>query len=324
MKTAEIRRLDSRPVPDVSGEIRGFLCVRDEAERLPYVLDYHRGLGVHRFFIIDNGSDDGSREFAMEQPDCHVLLTTGNFFRENIAPPTWENAARNVYGQGYWCLSLDADELLVYPDCETVGLERLCAYLDRSGAEILHAPMLDMYPDTPLLETTYEPGRSFLDYCAYFDGVPGTERRLDGWIPPVQLISRARRRGFWVGRHRNTLPPVDTKVPLVRWKFGTAYTFSQHYISRGVLSELQGALLHFKFLCNFYKSTTEQVAENEGFREKALDERSAYIEALDNNPSLSLMCAESVRYTNSRQLVELGLMRSSVEYERHVGCAGVS
>jgi Glycosyl transferase family 2 len=77
------QRLDTRPLPDTRGECRAFLTVRDEGVRLPYLLDYHRRLGVDRFFINDNRSTDHSREYALSQPDCHVFASDGSFREAN-------------------------------------------------------------------------------------------------------------------------------------------------------------------------------------------------------------------------------------------------
>src|SRR5688572_12712106 len=132
MAASQLRKLDENAVPDAPGEIRGFACVKNEATRLPFMLDYHREIGVDRFFIIDNGSDDGTTEFLGEQRDCHTFHCDGNFFAENVEPPRWTNALRNVFGTDHWCLSLDADEMFLYPECERVSLREFCDYLDHS------------------------------------------------------------------------------------------------------------------------------------------------------------------------------------------------
>src|ERR1051325_5690989 len=71
-RMADLIRLDCRPVPDTGRECRAFMVVRDERLRLPYALDYHRRLGTARFFIADNVSNDGTVDYLLAQPDCHV------------------------------------------------------------------------------------------------------------------------------------------------------------------------------------------------------------------------------------------------------------
>ena len=75
---------DSRDVPAASGEVRAFLVVRDEVNRLPHLLAHHRRLGITRFFVVDNGSTDGSREFAQAQPDVHLFTTTTSYQAANL------------------------------------------------------------------------------------------------------------------------------------------------------------------------------------------------------------------------------------------------
>ncbi|HLQ20323.1 MAG TPA: glycosyltransferase family 2 protein, partial [Tabrizicola sp.] len=41
-------------------DILCFVCVRNEAARLPHFLRHHRALGVRHFLIVDNASSDGS------------------------------------------------------------------------------------------------------------------------------------------------------------------------------------------------------------------------------------------------------------------------
>ena len=68
-----VERLDDHPIPNSYSEIRLFAKVRNEAERLPYFLAYYRTLGVNRFFIIDNCSNDHTVDILRENDDCHLF-----------------------------------------------------------------------------------------------------------------------------------------------------------------------------------------------------------------------------------------------------------
>ncbi len=81
--TNTLVQIDERPIAQATGGHSAFMVVRNEARRLPYCLEYHRVLGVERFFIVDNGSDDGTREFLLDQPDCHVFHAGGSFAAAN-------------------------------------------------------------------------------------------------------------------------------------------------------------------------------------------------------------------------------------------------
>ncbi len=90
-------------------------------------------------------------------PDVHLFHTEASFAASG-AGMRWTNRLLDAHGVGAWCLTIDADEVLVYPHCETAPLPVLTAYLDRCGAEAMVAPMLDLYAEAPLDEVSYMPG----------------------------------------------------------------------------------------------------------------------------------------------------------------------
>ena len=96
------------------------------------------------------------------------------------------------------------------------------------------------------------------------------------------------------------------------------YIVSMHFHSGAVLSELQGALLHFKFLASFQAVMAESLQYAQGIVEKGLGERVAYNEALIKNPDLALWNSESVKYSGTDQLVKQGWLKTSQIFESHV------
>lgn len=297
-------------------EILCFIAVRNEAILLPQLLQHYRVLGVDRFFFLDNGSNDGTREFILDQPDCHCFHTEGSHFAENIDPPRWINTLINVFGVGHWCLSIDSDEFLIFPHCERSNLRQLCNYLDTTGAEGVIGYLVDMYPDGPISDFVYEGKVPVMDAVPFFDSRPGWIRTNENWYPAEQMFGGVRERAFWHGRFTQTLPPCLSKVPIVKWRRGRQYHVAQHTISRIEFSELRVALLHFKFAGGFRQKSTSSLDENTELKEKTLEERAAYVQALHRNPKLTLRNSETARYRGeSAQLVELGWMRSSARYE---------
>ena len=140
-------KLDNRAAGDNKDEIRVILIAHNEITRLPFLLDYYRKLGVNRFFVVDDKSTDGTREYLLAQPDCHVF-DPSNTYRESQTGRHWRALLLNTYGADHWTLVLDADELLVYPHCEHVNLKQLCNYLDSVKARVFFAFMLDLYAAT--------------------------------------------------------------------------------------------------------------------------------------------------------------------------------
>jgi hypothetical protein len=317
----QLRRLDDKPISTASGQISCFVGARNEFTRLPYFLDYHRRLGVDRFFVMDNSSTDGTREFVLEQADCHCFHTEGSHFALNIDPPNWTNALLNVFGVGNWCVVLDADELLVYPECERVPIGRFCNFLEDQDSNAMSASMIDMYADGPATRFAYRPNQPFVEAAPFFDPKPGWLKSINGVFPPVQMFGGVRERLFWHGRFRNTMPPCLSKVPLVKWRGGMRYLVAQHLINQAVLAPVTGALLHFKFMTGFQiRSEVEikenaEMIENTDVEEKSLQERKVYLETLMKRPNLTFRNSESARFDGSNQLVKLGWIKSSTAYD---------
>ncbi len=92
-------RLDRHPIPPALGEIRLFTRLRSQAHRLPAFLAFYRAQGIDRFFIVDNGSDDGTRDYLLAQPDVHLYLTT-DAYAEYGGGMRWLNELLVEHGSG--------------------------------------------------------------------------------------------------------------------------------------------------------------------------------------------------------------------------------
>ena len=112
MLPPDLKRLDTHGIPEDKSEIRLFGVVRNESLRMPYFLDYYRRMGVMRFFIVDNDSQDGTTEFLLAQPDCCVFHTKGSYAATRFGLG-WINPVMSHYGDGHWIILADADEILV-------------------------------------------------------------------------------------------------------------------------------------------------------------------------------------------------------------------
>ena len=344
MKTARssddirgLQRLDNYAIPDSATEIRLFAKVRNEAKRLPYFLDHYRRLGVDRFFIIDNSSDDDTVEILRDNTDCHIFFTDRNM-ADSRAGLDWIEPLLRKYGQDRWCLIVDADELLVYPNSEYITLPRFCRLLDLNYKNAVSCIMIDMYPEGDIETIEYQEGQSFIDACPFFDmsgyrflpsetdvqtiiGGPRlrlffpelldwrfaarTRRRLHDYVcRAIGKMPLLRGSSIWE-RLKAKAPPQLNKVPLVRWTPDIFLTAAAHSISNARVSEASGALLHFKFLGDF----NERVSEETIRRAYRGDEYARYIARVGRNTSINFMCDLTVRFTGTRKLLELGLIR---------------
>jgi hypothetical protein len=291
---------------DNRGEIRSdaiiaFSCVRNEALRLPYFLDYHQALGVDRFVFVDNGSTDGTRDLLLAREDTLVFHTADSYAGSRCGMD-WVNALLGRFGVGHWIVTLEPDELLVYPRCEQVNLKALTCDLDANGVQAMKTFLVDMYSDKPISQTRYRVGEPFLDTCCYFD----TDSYLR--LPGADIPERGgpRHRLFWEGRDRPGKSPFLINVPLVRWRKDLAYTGGTHLISSVTPGPLTGAKLHFKFFSDFYGYAESESARNEHWDNAA--QYKAYWDVLRGDGDLCAMYPGSAWYRDSMQLVELGLM----------------
>lgn len=285
--------------------VLGFACLRNEAQRLPHFLNHHRALGVQHFLIVDNDSDDDSAAFLADCPDVS-LWRTGASYRRARFGMDWINWLLTRYGHGHWCLTVDADELLVYPGARDHDLPVLTRLLDRQGRTAFGALMLDLYPRGRL--AAGDPPEDPLRVLRWFDAAPYRVRRQA--MGNLWVQGGARARVFFADAPRKA--PTLNKLPLVRWRRGMVYVNSTHAMLPRALNLAydgpggrmpSGALLHSKFLPGFVARSAEEQLRAQHFNNP--EAYAAYYAAIAEAPSL--FHAGATRYRAAEQLERLGL-----------------
>jgi hypothetical protein len=147
-KRRELRVVADRTKAITPEALLVYSTLRNERIRLPHFLRYYRDMGVNHFLIVDNDSDDGSRDYLAEQPDVS-LWTTRHSYKRSRFGVDWLNWLQFKYGHDHWCLVVDPDEFFVYPFCDTRPLRALTDWLDASSIKSFSAMLLDMYPKGP-------------------------------------------------------------------------------------------------------------------------------------------------------------------------------
>jgi hypothetical protein len=299
--------LSDRTAAIRAGDVLAFVTLRNEMQRLPEFLAHYRRLGVVHFLMVDNLSDDGSADFLRIQPDVSLWSAPGSY-RASRFGMDWLGALLLRHGRGHWCLCVDADELLVYPHCDSRDLGELTAHLDARGVAGMGALMLDLYPQGPL-DRGPDTG-NLTERLPWFDAGPYhcqiLQPRRNRWVQ-----GGVRKRVFFTQRPERA--PTLNKLPLIRWHWRYAYVNSTHSMLPARLNDLYdgpgesrlcGVLLHSKFLPDVAARSAEELERRQHFADP--DAYSAYHRALTAAPDL--WHAGSVRYGGWRQLVELGLM----------------
>ncbi|MDD9923432.1 MAG: glycosyltransferase family 2 protein [Boseongicola sp.] len=252
------------------GAILAFSTIRNEKPRLPYFLSYYRDLGVDHFLFVDNGSDDGGREYLAAQPDVSVWHTDHGY-RESRFGTDWMNWLKFRYGHGHWTLTLDPDEFLVYAFCDTRPLPALCDWLDQSGIRSFGTLLLDMYPEGAIEALSYNEGDDPFEIAPWFDtgnySISKNEKYGNLWI---QGGPRAR---VYFDQKPEEAPSLN-KIPLVRWDRKYAFVSSTHMLLPRGLNQVydeaggekaSGCLLHAKFLDSLVEKAAEEVVRRQHF-----------------------------------------------------------
>lgn len=308
-KRRELKRVANRTEQIRSDDLLLFCTQRNEGIRLPYFLEYYRKMGIGHFFFVDNDSDDGSLDYLADQPDVSVWSTKASYKRARFGVD-WLNGLQMKYAHGHWVLTVDPDELLVFPFCDTRPLRALTDWLDASSIKSFSAMLLDMYPKGRLDEQPYQSGQNPIDIACWFDSGNYTISRNHSF-GNLWIQGGPRSRVFFPDAPDKA--PALNKVPLVKWDKRYAYVSSTHMLLPRGLNQVydewggekaSGVLLHAKFLDTFGDKAKEELERNQHYAGSV--EYKAYAERIKDDPQL--WCKWSERYINWRQLEILGLM----------------
>lgn len=286
-----------------------FAAIRNEAQRLPHFLRHYRALGITHFLIVDNDSTDGSAELLAAEPDVSLWRTSASYRRARFGLD-WVTWLMFRYGHNRWCLTVDADELLIYPHHDTRPLKALTQWLDRHGQRVFPAMMLELYPKGPLEAQRYNPAQDPTELLHWFDAGNYTIKRQDK-IRALWIQGGPRARMFFADKPRHA--PTLTKLPLVRWSRRWVYFNSTHSLLPPRANEcfdqsggeaISGLLLHTKFLPSAVTRAAEERHRGEHFGTP--DTFDHYYEGLIASPDF--WTEHSTALGSWRQLESLGLM----------------
>lgn len=290
-------------------DILCFVTLRNELLRLPFFLDHYRALGVRHFLIVDNGSDDGTVAYLLDQPDVSLWHTDDSYKLSRFGMD-WLTWLQMKFGAGHWCLTVDADETLIYPDWQDRRLPALTEWLAARQQRSFGAIMLDMYPKGPLSEQPYASGQDPAQALPWFDA-ESYRRTRNPKFQNEWIQGGVRDRVFFQDRPERA--PTLNKVPLVHWKRGYAYVTSTHHMLPAKLNHVfdsqvdglpSGVLLHSKFLNTIGAKSVEEQSRRQHFENSDLYQD--YYQSLIDD--VDLWYDGSTRYEGWEQLVDCGLM----------------
>lgn len=269
------------------------LCVfRNEHLLLQYFISYYRALGIERFIMIDNLSDDGGPEYLRSVPDINIsLYRSEQSYREAEYGTQWLNDLLQEHCRDQYCLVVDADELFAFDTRRYSSLSDLVEAMEGANANALATNLVDMYPRE--IGELYVRGADFRDHSPYFDDLNpkyfGQHRPIYGTF--FHKVGGMRKRVF------------DTAVcihnfPFFRYDFyPIGLAPGRHYFQRNGeilrssdqirLLPHPAVLLHFKFLKPDFRSfVMGRIRNNQDWNDSS--EYHAYLRYLDDTGSLRL------------------------------------
>jgi hypothetical protein len=252
-------------------------------------------------------------------PDVHLFSTKDRFSRHRHGT-NWLQALLQIFGSGHWCLTVDADEMLIFPGSETLNLRDLCQFMEREGAAALFAVMIDTYPGGLGTDRPYRAGEPFLMAADHFDlGPYYVSIRPRHAFPPIKVRGGFQHRLLQRHRAGRSRGPLLKKLPFVKWPPGGFYGTSAHSITpASPLSGVTGALLHFKFL------PPDDLDPRGGLvvSGRSADENrriSSLREILGSGALTDLRSENSIAYRDSGQLAKLGFLHCSSDFAAFAG-----
>ncbi len=307
-----LKRIDNKSIIDANGEIRLFAIMRNESLRLPHFIEYYRKLGVDRFFFIDNNSTDNSVEIIREQDNIHLFSTHDNYKNHWF----WMEYLLETYGKKFWCLVVDIDELFSFPHVEYLSIKDLINYLEvveRSTAIISF--LLDMYSNESLKSIKYQQGNNPLDVLNFFDCDYNimyskfVDQKASKLFYQKSFTGGMRVRVFGKTSNVNTL----SKVSLFKYNPETYLHVGMHALNGCVMSKLQGVVFHTKFLSDFITEVEEESKREEHYNNAYFYKH--YEKRLKKEKNISFFDASSIKYKDSKQLVNLGVTETTIDFD---------
>lgn len=291
---AGVRALHQAPVLLVA-------VARNERLLLPHFLAHYRGLGVRHFVLVDNLSDDGSREYLLDQPDV-VLYSADTEYRHSHYGVSWQQAVLGAHALGKWVVLADIDEFLVYPGCEQQPLAAWLAGIQAGGHDAVQTLMVDMYPEGPLQTADFAQAAPF-EVARHFD-----RRPLLRWHLGSGCYSNG---PTWLSGLRHRLIPdsapnlyTSQKIAVFRYQPWVRLSEGLHYASNLTVAPLSACLAHFKYHAGFQRKVMLEVARKQHFN--GAEEYQKYLAMVAETSRPLADPRHSMRYDDSTSFAHLG------------------
>ena len=270
------------------------LCIKNDLKRVKMLVDHYRKLGVEKFAFMDNGSDDGTFEWLVEQPDIDLFRCYDPY--QTAVKEGWINRIVSHYGFDRWYIVTDSDELMVYQGMESHKLSDMTTDLSQMGLKRVKGLTLDTYAEGRLFGKSEDIRKDYkwIDTDSYqeVDAVAGRQK-----------IKR------FVGGPRYRLMKSTitlSKYPLVYWEKGTISDSAHYQYPHDLInkSPCLAGILHFKFIDKDLDVFEKRARKNSGFSTGGTIYKQ-YMDFVKNQENTSFMYEGSVEFASSEALAKI-------------------
>ena len=275
------------------------LCVKNDLERIKMLVEHYRALSVERFAFLDNGSDDGTFEWLLKQPDTDLYRCFEKY--QSQVKEGWMNRIVSHYGFDRWYILTDSDELVVYVGMEEHPIKDVINYARHNRIRRIKGLTIDMYSINSPFRKTEDIRKEYkwMDVDTYYeeDVVTGQQvhRRFLGG--PRQRLMNSK--------------VILSKYPLVYFAKGTISDNAHFQYPHTLLpsSPCYFGILHFKFIDKDLKEYKRRAQNDSGFVNRG-DLYRKYMDYIDNSGGASFMYEGSVEYKDSHTLEKIDFIKT--------------
>lgn len=289
---SEIKVIKDRNV--LSTDILAICVEKNDLIKLKKFISHHRKLGVDKFIILDNNSDDGTVEYLLKQKDVILLqIKTPYLSLKRIA---WINRIIAHYGYDRWYLVADSDELLDYSNSDNKNIKDLIKYFEDNKVIRARALLLDMYAK-PEYYTSKD--KNYYNECIYFDTNSYYNKKDYRFY---NISGGCRKRVF-------NISPCLTKYPLVYFRKKDIY-INSHFLypfKENFISECNLILKHYKFMPNDKEKMKKIVIDGNYYNNSI--QYKHYMNFIEKNDKLNFFYEGTNKYNNSDSFNKIELYK---------------
>ena len=294
---ARIEVIRKTPDPDRTNPIV-ILCVKNDLRKIRILVDHYRTLGIKRFAFMDNGSDDGTYEWMLEQSDIDLYRCTKKY--RTYVKEGWINRIASYYGFDRWVILTDSDELVVYEGMEDHSLAEVVEYGRKNGIRRFKALMLDTYSKGKMFDKADDIRK---EYC-WIDTDSYSEQKT--WAGKTEI-------SIFIGGPRFRLmqiQPKMSKLSLIYFEKGTVSDNAhfQYPHEEIVNAPCHLGILHYKFIDSDYSDYEKRAMKGSGFYRGGRDYR-LYMGFFRSRDNSSFMYEGSTEFKDSSALKKIDFIK---------------